>query len=165
MSKHKVKRKTKEVARNLDVCALLCEKSDYRMAWVGYAQEDDEQTVLPMAHAGFEEGYLTGITVSWSDDSQIGRGPIGTAIRTGITQLNQNFTNNPAVTPWSQAALERGYRSSIAVPFTKKSGVRGALTIYAGSTDAFSADEVVLLEELTLNLANGLDARSGHPCR
>jgi signal transduction histidine kinase/PAS domain-containing protein/ActR/RegA family two-component response regulator len=141
-----------------DICALICEKGGYLMAWVGYAQQDGAQSVLPMAHAGFDEGYIESVRISWSETSEFGQGPTGLAIRTGETQVNRDYTNNPAMLPWLQLAQEHGFHSSIALPFRKKSGTQGVLTIYSARADAFSDDEVVLLEELTGNMAHELDA-------
>jgi signal transduction histidine kinase/ActR/RegA family two-component response regulator len=128
------------------------------MAWVGYAQNDAGRSVLPMAQWGFDDGYLASIQLSWSESDAHGQGPMGTALRSGAVQVNRNYLKNPQMAPWREAALTHGYRSSIALPFSTKSGVRGAISIYAAQEDAFSADEVVLLEELAGNLAYGLDA-------
>jgi signal transduction histidine kinase/CheY-like chemotaxis protein len=141
-----------------DICDLICEKGGYLMAWIGYAQNDEAQSVLPMAHAGFNQGYLASVTISWNAASPYGMGPIGVALRTGQTQVNRDYENNPSTQPWRKAARDHGFRSSIALPFTKKSGVRGVVSIYASLTDAFNAEEVALLEELTFNLVHELDA-------
>ncbi|NTV71422.1 MAG: response regulator [Azonexaceae bacterium] len=139
-----------------EVCRLLCESGDYRMAWVGYARNDAEKSVTPVAHWGFNDGYLDHIRISWSDLSEFGRGPTGTAIRTATCQVNQDFHNNPNMAPWRATALARGYQSSIALPLHGKDRVLGALTIYSAAPDAFASDEVELLEELANNLAFGI---------
>jgi signal transduction histidine kinase len=141
-----------------DICSLICDKGGYLMAWVGYAQNDAEKSVLPVAHSGIEAGYLASIPISWSDTSPLGQGATGSAIRSAQTQINRDCVHNPAMQPWRHAAQAPGYQSSIALPFVKKSGVHAALMIYARQADAFSADEVALLEELTSNLAHALDA-------
>ena len=58
--------------------------------------------------------------------------------------------------PWRKAALARGYRSSIAIPFYCERGVCGALTIYSEQVNAFGRREVELLEELADNLTFGI---------
>lgn len=37
---------------------LLVEEGGYRLAWVGFAEQDAAKTVRPVAQAGFEGGYL-----------------------------------------------------------------------------------------------------------
>jgi signal transduction histidine kinase/PAS domain-containing protein len=141
-----------------DICALICEKGGYRMAWVGYAQQDEEKTVSRVAQYGLDGGYLARVKITWDEDSAFGQGPTGIAIRSGKTQVNQDYANNAAMKPWRQMALDHGYHASIALPFSKKTGARGVLTIYSALADAFNADEVVLLEELVGNLVHELDA-------
>jgi signal transduction histidine kinase/CheY-like chemotaxis protein/PAS domain-containing protein len=141
-----------------DICSLICEKGGYLMAWVGYARQDVGRSVLPIAHSGLNADYLANIQVSWSESSPFGLGPTGTAIRTGKTQVNRDYASSKDMLPWRQLAQAHGFKSSIALPFLKKSGVRAALMIYSSVADAFNADEVVLLEELTGNLAHELDA-------
>jgi signal transduction histidine kinase/CheY-like chemotaxis protein/PAS domain-containing protein len=151
-------RSKEEIQLLEDICTLICQNGGYRMAWVGYAKEDEARSVLPVAHAGGDDGYLAGTQVSWSATSPFGLGPVGIALRTGTTQVNRDYANNPAMQPWRQSASEHGYQSSIGLPFTKKSGIRGVLSIYSSHVDAFNDDEVVLLEELTANLIHELDA-------
>ncbi|OIR17235.1 cyclic di-GMP phosphodiesterase response regulator RpfG [mine drainage metagenome] len=138
-----------------ELLAAICQltiKGGYRMAWVGYAQQD--KAVRPVAQAGFDAGYLGQANITW-DDSERGRGPTGTAIREGRTQVNQNFLTNPLMVPWRAAAVQHGYQSSIALPL-ELGEERGALTIYAEEPDAFSEEEVALLEELAADLAFGI---------
>jgi len=141
-----------------DICSLICDKGGYLLAWVGYAQNDLQRSVKPVASVGFDTDYLDKVQISWDEGSPFGRGPTGTAIRTLSTQVNQDYDHNASMQPWREAARVHGFQSSIALPFVKKSGIRGALTIYAAQPDAFSAEEVVLLEELTANLTHELDA-------
>lgn len=140
-----------------DICNIICQNGGYLMAWVGIAQNDAEQSVRPVAFAGMDAGYLDGIQISWSPTSPFGMGPIGVALRGGLTQVNRDYDNNPAMQPWRKAATARGYKSSIAIPYFLKSGEKGALLIYSALVDAFNAEEVNLLEELTGNFAHELE--------
>lgn len=136
------------------VCQLAIEPGGYRMAWVGYAEQGEDKKVRPIAQAGFEQDYLAKANVTWADNDR-GRGPTGTAIREGSTQINQNFLTNPQMTLWREAALQQGYQSSIALPLPL-GAERGVLTIYAPEPDAFTGEEVHLLEELATDLAFGI---------
>lgn len=50
-----------------EICRVIVETGGYRMAWVGYAEEDKDKTVRPMAQAGYEEGYLDTVNITWAD--------------------------------------------------------------------------------------------------
>jgi two-component system, cell cycle sensor histidine kinase and response regulator CckA len=139
-----------------DVCRIICDVAGYRLAWVGYAEHDADKTVRPVARHGDGEAYLDHISISWGDTA-LGHGPTGMAICTGVVQVNRDFENNPRMAPWRDQALEYGLRSSISLPLKHGESILGCLAIYAGEPDAFTADEVMLMEELADNLAFGLD--------
>ena len=137
------------------ICQIMHEQGGYRMAWVGYAEQDEARTVRPVAHAGLEEGYLDQVRISWADTG-LGRGPTGTAIREGRVCHAPDFLTAPAVAPWRQEALRRGFRSSIALPLFAEGRPFGALTVYADRPTAFDEDQVSLLQELAGDLAYGI---------
>lgn len=140
-----------------EVCRIIVQAGGYRLAWVGYAEKVENKRVRPVAQYGFEEGYLDSITITW-DDSEYGRGPTGTAIRTGQVQQLNNILNDPTYGPWREGARKRGYASSISLPLVMDGLALGALNIYASEPDAFLREEVALLQELVDNLTHGIQA-------
>ena len=146
---------TDEIQLLQEVCQLTVESGAYRMAWVGFAAKDEQKSVFLAAHAGDEGGDLTGIAITWAD-TELGRGPTGTAIRTGQPSVVQHILADPAFEPWRAEAIQRGYASSAALPLMAGHQAFGALTIYAPEPDAFSSDEIALLEELANDLAFGI---------
>jgi CheY-like chemotaxis protein/putative methionine-R-sulfoxide reductase with GAF domain len=140
-----------------DICRLIVESGDYRLAWVGYAENDAPRSVRPVAYVGFEDGYLEASGISWAD-GPMGSGPTGLAIRTGTVQIGRDFENDPALAPWREEALRRGYRSSMAVPLTSAGRTFGALTVYSSAPEAFAPDDVELLQRLANDLAFGVNA-------
>ncbi len=140
------------------VCRALVDSGGYTLAWIGWAEDDEEKTVRPVAQAGDVVGYLDGIRISWDGNSPYGQGPSGLAIRHASTQVNQNWHASPLTEPWKERALPSGFSSCIALPLTGLKGSRGVLVAYASETDAFDPQEVSLLEELARNLAFGIKA-------
>lgn len=139
-----------------EICRMIVEKGGYLMAWVGYAEQDADKTVRPLAEYGFNNDYLQQVKISWGEN-KFGFGPTGTAIRSGITDINQDYLNNPRMAPWRERALHCGYQSSIAIPLSNSKGNFGALTIYAAEPFVFNPDEVKLLEELANDLSYGME--------
>ncbi len=148
---------TTEAALLEAVCRILVETGGYRMAWVGVAEPDEGKRVRPVAHRGDVEGYLEAVTISWAD-TDLGRGPTGTAIRTGAPSVAREILTDPRLTPWRAEATRRGYGSVIALPIGVEGARWGALTVYATEPDAFDAAEVQLLVELADDLAYGIQA-------
>ncbi|MDD2929771.1 MAG: EAL domain-containing protein [Sideroxydans sp.] len=151
-------RATSEAGLLDEMCRVIVETGGYQMAWVGFAHDDADKTVLPVAQSGYEEGYLENANITWADTEQ-GHGPTGTAIRTGVPAVNQNVLTNPDMAPWREAAVRRGYQSSIGLPLKIGGRVMGALTIYAAEPSAFTTAEVTLLEELAGDLSFGISAQ------
>ena len=139
------------------VCRVIVEECGYRLAWIGYAEHGAAKTVRPIAQAGDSGGYLDGLVISW-DDSPTGRGPTGTAIRTGRPYIVQNMQTDPAYTHWRTAARAHGYAAGIALPLTINTHIIGALNIYAVEPDAFDADEEQLLSQLADDISFGIAA-------
>ncbi|MDR3677091.1 MAG: PAS domain S-box protein [Acidobacteriota bacterium] len=140
-----------------DICGVLVGEGGYRMAWVGFAEHDEGQSVRPVVHAGFEDGYLQIARITWAD-TELGQGPTGTAIRTGKPGAVRFINHDPSLAPWREAALKRGYASSAALPIHVNDHVLGALTVYAQELDAFDSAEMQLLTELSHDLAYGIEA-------
>jgi len=150
-------RATEETAYLAQVCDIIVRDCGHAMVWIGYTEQDAEKTVRPVASAGFEAGYLDTLRISWADTER-GRGPTGTAIRTGKPALCRNMLTDPLFAPWRPQALARGYASSLVLPLLQGDAVLGAITIYAREPDAFSTDEIALLQELAGDLAYGISA-------
>jgi PAS domain S-box-containing protein len=149
-------RATDERSLLQEVCRIVVEEAGYRMAWVGYAETDEARTVRPVAWAGAEDGYLGTAAITWADTDR-GRGPTGTAIRTRRTACIQDFERDSSASPWREGALRRGYRSSAAFPLEDPEGrTFGALTIYSADAGAFTPHERRLLEELAADLSLGI---------
>jgi PAS domain S-box-containing protein len=139
----------------VSVCRILVERGGYRMSWVGYPEHNEARSVRLVATAGIEAGYLDAAGITWADTER-GRGPVGTCIRTGKPVITHNITADPNMAPWRDAALERGYASQAAFPLLHNAETLGSLAVYATRPDAFDASEVALLNELANDLAFGI---------
>ncbi|MBW2589586.1 MAG: GAF domain-containing protein [Deltaproteobacteria bacterium] len=140
-----------------EICRIIVDIGGYRLAWVGFAEQDEAKTVQPVAQTGYEEGYLDTVNITWADTER-GRGPTGTAIRTSKPNIIKDILTDPNFTPWRAEARNRGYESAMALPLINDGQAFGALNIYAEKPDAFDAEEVKLLMELADDLAYGIMA-------
>src|SRR5271166_5917426 len=149
-------RATDEQSLLEEICRIVCEEAGYRMAWVSYAEHDEAKSVRPVAWTGAEEGYLASAGITWADTDR-GRSPTGTAIRSGKSCCIQDFAKDPRLAPWREGLLQRGFRSGIALPLKDENdNAFGSLTIHSAQPNAFTSEEVRLLEELAGDLAFGI---------
>ncbi len=139
-----------------EVCRIIIEDCGHSMVWVGFAEEETKK-VVPVAYFGFEEDYLKTLNITFNDTER-GRGPTGTAIRTGKPCICENMLVDPKFKPWREEATKRGYASSIVLPITLNNQVIGALTIYSKETNPFSEEATKLLQELADDISFGLTA-------
>lgn len=140
-----------------EICYLLTGVEDIKFVWIGLV-ENGTFDVKPVAQAGFEEGYLSSIKVTW-DDTEYGNRPTGTAIKTGQPFVMRDIENDPRYSRWRKNALKWGYASSIAVPLMYNGEVLGALNVYSIRKDAFGDEEIGFLKEVADDIAIGLKSR------
>lgn len=138
-----------------EICRVIVRDGGYRMAWVGFAEHDPAKTVRVAAVEGHDEGYLRNLSITWAD-MEMGRGPTGTAIRTGQPAVCRDVLTDKDFALWRDAATTRGYRSSAVLPLVCGGIVVGALSIYSTESEAFGSGELELLTTLGDNLSYGI---------
>lgn len=137
-----------------EVCKIIIEDCGHAMVWIGFAENDENKTVRPVAFSGFDEGYLEKLGVTWKD-GEGGQGPTGTAIRTGKIYSCRNMRTDPNFEPWREEAIKRGYAASLVLPLINEGKAFGALNIYSREPDSFREDEIKLLADLADDLSYG----------
>jgi PAS domain S-box-containing protein len=138
-----------------EACRIAVEVAGLRMAWVGTVERVSRRLV-PVANAGHDDGYLGSLDIS-VEDTPAGRGPTGRAVREGVTVICNDVANDPAMVPWRDRALARGYLSAASLPLRMDGEVVGAFVVYAGVTDHFDPEVVALLERIAAAIAFGLE--------
>jgi len=154
---HELGRASDEKALLASICRVIVEVGGYRLAWVGFADNDSAKSVRVVACAGDDAEHLRQVQVSW-DNSPSGAGPTGRAIRSGKPSVCSSLDDDPAIAPWRSHAIVRGYSVSIALPLNLDTAPIGALTIYSERSDAFAPDQVKLLMEVADYLSYGIAA-------
>ncbi|WP_334190046.1 PAS domain S-box protein, partial [Noviherbaspirillum sp.] len=143
------------------ICKLAVDVGGYVMAWVGYAQDDAQSSIVPMAYAGSDEdgkSYLSELRLSWSESTPSGQGPGGRTIRSGKTVIVEDVNKEPSFAPWVESAKRRGYQGLISLPLRNRGQTFGFLVMYSSEARPVAPKEVALLQELAGNLAFGINA-------
>jgi PAS domain S-box-containing protein len=140
-----------------EVCDIIIKDCGYALVWVGFAEHDEGKTVRPVAFAGFDKGYIDALRITWDENSERGRGPTGTVIRSGKPYICRNMRIDPNFGPWRREALKRGYTASLVLPLASFEGETfGALNLYSKESDPFTDEEVKLLSELSNDFSYGI---------
>jgi CheY-like chemotaxis protein len=148
----------------MEACRIAVDEGKFLMAWIGMV-DWETHTVLPVAACGYEEGYLSNISVS-TDNIPSGMGLTGTAIRESRPVISNDISSDPRMENYWQEAARRGYRSSAAIPLVCGGRAIGAVRFYAAEVNFFNDREMHLLEELVADICFALELidNDGKPC-
>lgn len=146
---------TEELLR--EICRIMVDVGGYRMAWIGFKENDEFRSVRPVAEYGFHEGYLDSIRVSWGE-GRYSEGPTGRSIKEGKPVIIRDTENDPSFAPWRDEAIDRGYMSVMGLPIRVRDDNIGALTVYSSEKGSFDPDEVELLVELAGDISFRLES-------
>ncbi len=147
---------TGETALLKEICRVLVEDCGYRLAWVDYRQADETQPYYPVAHEGFDEGFLA-LGVAWgsSAEGMAFSRRLEATLETGRPLVMRDILNDPEA-PLREEARERGYAAAIVLPLRVEGELIGMLVIMAAEAEAFDAKEVELLFATANDLGFGI---------
>ncbi|EJN57185.1 PAS domain S-box protein [Halogranum rubrum] len=138
------------------VCNRLASADPYRFAWIGTrdAVNDD---LRPRVSAGGDQGFLSLVSAAPPEGGEDTR-PAHLAATTLEPQVQNTIHGDPPFEPWREAALKRGYRSSIAVPIVHRETLYGVLCLYASEPNVFNRMEQTVLAELGEIIGHALNS-------
>ncbi|MBF0436374.1 MAG: GGDEF domain-containing protein [Magnetococcales bacterium] len=140
------------------VCDFIVKSGGFQMVWIGYALDDAEKTVLPMAHSGFDDGYVEQLKLSWGNNER-GQGPTGRCIRNRTAEVTHNIQTDTSFIPWRSEALKRGFLSVLALPLILPDNkVLGALSLYSHKSDYFTISEIRIMSTMASDIAYSIQS-------
>ena len=110
-------------------CRVAVDLGRFRMAWVGMV-DPVTQMLKPVTSYGIVEGYLDQVSIEVHDHAR-DFGPAAQCTHSGEHAFCNDIEHDPSYVPWRDAALQRGYRSSAALPLVVDGRVIGVLSLYA----------------------------------
>jgi PAS domain S-box-containing protein/diguanylate cyclase (GGDEF)-like protein len=140
-----------------EACRIAVEHGQFGMVWIGL-YDPDTMDVTPAASAGYEADDGWASLKSTARPTATGQGSIGRAIRERKPVVVNDMTLAPADGgPRREKAIERGFRSVIALPFIVEEAVAGIFVLFAREANAFNDEEVRLLTEMTGEISRALE--------
>ncbi len=139
-----------------EICKIAVIKGEFVFGWVGIP--DASRHIIESRYQWDEEqDYVRELKVSTLDDA-FGQGPTGRAYRTGKYYYCNDIANDPIMVTWVSRALERGFRSSIALPVKAGDKVVSLVTLYAPRPFFFTDEEIKLLLRVAENISFAITA-------
>jgi PAS domain S-box-containing protein len=140
-----------------EICQVVVRDCGYSMVWIGALKNDAEKRIVPLSGAGFEQGYLDTLNLTWADTSR-GQGPFGMAVRTGQPVVADDLRTDARFALWREEALKQGYASVISLPLKSENKVLGILNIYSESPGTFTGPALPVLYDLAEDVGQGIGA-------
>jgi diguanylate cyclase (GGDEF)-like protein len=139
-----------------ETCRIAVQSGQFPLAFVAVVDSRD-QLLRNVAWAGDERGFvhLTRPTVDAKEQGKAGLG--AQAIQRRIPVVCNDIEADGSAMRYPKAALERGYRSAVALPLVVDGTGIGALLLFAAEAGFFDAEEMKLLHELASDIAFALD--------
>src|SRR5579859_1474759 len=141
----------------LAACEAATRHDYYEAAWIALPRQDVARSAVVGASAGRAKGYAKDLKISWGD-IPLGRGPTGTALRTGKLQICNRPEKDKNYTPWMARMNSFGLKCSLSVPIRLPNGtIIAAMTVYSRHPEAFTQKEADLFGQLGDDIGFGID--------
>lgn len=134
------------------ICEIAVNTGGFEFAFVGL-RDDTNETIVPFRYAGKEQGYLDYFRKHISiKNIPEGNGPSGRTIRDGKLYYCNDIAKDPMMVIWREAALKRGFKSSLTMPVRVDNYTIAQIAIYANKTHFFTNEELELMNRVNENI-------------
>ncbi len=116
----------------------------------------DSPNVRVVAHSGIGEDYLRQAKIALDPSRPEGQGLVGSAFRTGQTQVSNDFLADPRTRQWHTLAERAQAKAVATVPIMRGDTAVGVLYLAAVERRAFDGETVGLLERMAANIGFAL---------
>ncbi len=137
------------------ICATLVRRVPFPLAWIGVP--DATGRVVPAAASPADSAYLRRVRTVMDDSQAEGLGPTSMAIRTGRTQIYNDFLNDPALAPWRDEAAAADFRAAASFPLRRGARCHAAISVYSGERGFFIPECIALMHGLAEDISCALD--------
>jgi len=140
-----------------NVCNIIIDTGKYSLAWIGYKDDDELQSLRCITTAGIDAEFLKHPHLTWAELEE-GSFPPGRAIREARGVVIQDIITDIDCVPCHSDAKKYGFNSVIALPLFINFEVFGVLAIYARDKNAFALKEIDLLSDLASDISYAIEA-------
>ena len=137
-----------------DVVRSCVETFGVRLAWLGRAEPDGSVRLL--AHFPLEIDYPKRISPRW-DDSPLGQGPTGRALRTGSPVVINDIASDPGFPAWRATALAQGFNCAGAFPLISRNTPFGGMYLYSDQQGFFTPERVEFFQAYAHQLGTAFE--------
>lgn len=137
-----------------EACRIAVEYGGFAMAWIGVA-ETGNAGCTPVAWRGDQHGYLAEVG-ALNDAAPDDPGITAQLLQGAECVVANDIARDPALL-FKEQALNRGFKSMVALALRTDNELAGTLTLFAAELDYFDETELELLKELAGDISFALD--------
>ena len=137
-------------------CQIVVEAGETSAAWIGILNPKEEFLEWKAA-SGTSWKFFKDVRISIATNSPDGQSPTAEALRSGLPQIVDDYSNTPGSHIWPHVMQKIGLKSLCAIPFDLRDEQKGVLVVGADRTSFFDDSLVDLLSQLASNIAFGLE--------
>jgi PAS domain S-box-containing protein len=137
-----------------EIVRILVERGGFAMASASW-YDPDSHDLKPVAWFGDAAGHDDLIRVFGYERPE-GKGPGGTAFRTGVCYLCQDLLEHPRTGPWPEAAAS-GWRAWAVIPLLMGGMPCGIVSAYSHEARIFGPEEEALFEQVASDVSATLE--------
>ena len=135
-------------------CDSIVKQLDFDSAWIGISSRSVDHGIEVICASGRVD-TVNASFISTSADVEEGNGFVGTALRNGTTQRENQLLQSVKDAPWRDVNAKAGFNSGLAIPM-KAFDRRGVLCILDSQTFAFDDETVEQLQTLADEIQYGI---------
>lgn len=139
-----------------EACRIAVEHGKFTLAWIGTLDADTQQ-VTPVARAGRDDGYLSRINLTATEDTPGSCTLTARALTRRQPVICNDIATDEAMHSLRAEALQRGYRSVVVFPLLLGDQPVGVFALYASEANVFDEEEMRLLVEMAGDISFALD--------
>jgi len=139
------------------VCKMAVDFGGLKLAWIGRPNLASG-LIEPVVSYGEGSDYLKDIVIALSDDVPEGQGPSAISFREGRIVIVNDYSESELTRPWQARAARYGWHSSGSFPISRGGKPFAFMGVYHASPNAFDAETVELLDEMTRDISFALDS-------
>ncbi len=145
-----------------DACRVARRTGGYQVAWIGLLQEDFASTLRLLAQDGLHADAGTEATLDL-DDIRHADEAATMALATGQAQTSHRLSSGRV--DWPSGSGMAGLHAVLALPLRVDGAIIGVFVIGAAGADAFTAVEVQVFSEMTVELGLGIQMQRARAAR
>ena len=137
-------------------CRVAVEFGEYELAWIGTLENGASEGAV-QAWFGDDESCVQRIRLSSDPDTPYGNRPASRVLQSLQPCISNDVRAEPALADVLDFMTGRGLRSQACFPLVIDDKAVGVLTLCSSELNAFDAQEIQLLMELSSNISFALD--------